>query len=307
MANTETLKMLEKYTERVPAPLFLSSLFKSPKENFHNSEKVVVDVVRSAPDIAIPIPDLQTNPRYNAEDVYTSKEIAPPILDEAGTVNSGSLTKRQAGDHPYMDADNARKVMQKTSSLFTKLSAKVQRSTELMASQVLQEGRISLPDDSGNEIYGHDFQPKSSHFPNASVTWGSSGDDPLKDLGDLAKVLRRDGNIAPNVLIFGSTAFDKFISNDEVKERLDNRRYDIGEYKPILDAAGEAAHRQGTITIGAYRFEIWLYDSYYRDPATKQILDYVAPDNVIMLSNRSRFDLTFGGIPLVRTPDPEAL
>jgi len=80
--------------------MFLSGMFQSPRGNFHNSEKVEIDIVRSEEDIAIAIQDLSVGARENSADVFTNKSMTPPIFKEAAAINSHNMLKRMPGANP---------------------------------------------------------------------------------------------------------------------------------------------------------------------------------------------------------------
>jgi len=298
--------MIRRYEERAPATKFLMGFFQTPAENFHTSEKVKVDIQRDGRDIAIAIKDLSMGPRHNDNSKWTSREIEPAIFDEEGAVKSWELLKRQPGQDPFMDPNFVNNAMGDAFTLFSKLEAKVIRSVELMCSQVLQTGKVTLVDSDGNAMYEVDFQSKDTHFPTVTIPWhpeGSAG-DPLGDLDDLGNVLRKHGMGTPRQLVFGTSAWKRFVVNQEVKDQLDNRRYELGRIQPSRRAPG--ATFRGTIWIGNYEFEMWVYDGSYLAPDTGEDTFYVSENNVIMLSEEARLDLTFGAIPLIREPESVA-
>lgn len=304
--DATTLRMIRKYEERAPANKFLMGFFQTPPENFHTSEKVKVDIRRDGRDIAIAIKDLSTGPRHNDNSKWTSKEILPAVFDEEGTVKSWELFNRQPGQDPFMDPNFVNNAMNDAFVLFEKLESKVIRAVELMCSQVLQTGKVTLTDANGDSMYEVDFQAKDSLFPTVDVTWDTDGStgDPMGDLGDLADKVRQFGMGYPRMLVFGKSAWRRFIANNEVKEQLDNRRYEVGRVQP--SRRGNGASFRGTIWIDNHEFEMWMYADSFTDPATGDDTPYVSDNNVIMLSEDGRLDLTFGAIPLIREPESVA-
>ena len=67
MSGSTTKRMLKAYMQMAQPTLFLSGLFQSPPENFHTSEEVEIDIVRSDEDISIVIQDLSTGYRMNSK------------------------------------------------------------------------------------------------------------------------------------------------------------------------------------------------------------------------------------------------
>src|SRR5690606_18831930 len=175
--------------------MFLSGEFQSPQKNFHTTEKVEFDIERDDEDVAIVIKNLSMGPHHNESTTYTSKEVTPPIYDEEGAISSFDMIKRFAGQNPFANPNYGANATREAFSIFRKLEKKIRRAVELQASQVLQTGELTLLDQNGNEVFGLDFQPKTSHFVTVTVPWAADGatGDPLADVGALAQTVRRDG------------------------------------------------------------------------------------------------------------------
>lgn len=305
MSNAVTKKLLPMYLQEATATMFLSGRFRSPAENFHTSETVELDIVRSGEDVAIVVTDLSTGNRANADDLYTNKQFKPPIYQEEAPINSYDLIKREPGQNPYVQPDYQANAIARAFRVFRRLEARIRRAIELQASQVLQTGQLTLRNQDGAALYTLDFGVKNSHFPNAGTAWGSAGATPLADLEALARAVRTDGLVRPDRLTFGAAAWDAFISLPEVQARLDNTRMHVGEIAP--ETRGEGGTFQGHIWLGNYRFEMWTYDGFYADPQTGDATPYVGDGNVILDSTQTRYDLTFGAIPLIVPPEGRAL
>lgn len=296
--DATTLRMISRYREEAPAPLFLAGYFQSPPQNFHKSGKVVVDIRRDGRDVAMVVRDITLGANQNHSTKYTTKEFEPPTFDEEGVVHAYSTLQRRDGENPFTNAEFLDRAMDDSFRVFRGLDAKIRRSVELMASQVLQSASLTLPGNDGT-IYELDFQGKATHFPTVDVAWGESGATPMRDVANLADEIRKDGKTQPAILIFGEESFDRFISDEVVKSRLDNRAMTIGQVAP--EPRGRGATFQGWIMVGHYRFEMWTYSESYEDPVTRKDTLYVPANKVMMLSRDGRLDLTHGGYPLFRS------
>lgn len=308
MIGLNTQRMLDRYIEEAPAPMFLSSLFTSPPRNYHTTEKVTVDIKRDSREVAVPVPDVSVGSRKNQATVYQNKGFTPPVFDEEGAITAHDLMKRRAGDSPFDDPNYGQNAMDELVDVFVRLQNKIKRATELMAAQALQTGKIELKDASGNVIYTLDFGMKSSHKVNVGTDWGTVDgdgkrtDDPFGDVASTARVVRTDGMHRPYRLIFGEQAFEDFTSCPDFIAQSDNRRFDTAERR-APDTQSEGGTFHGMVSIGFYRYEMWTYDGSYVDPATGTDTPYVGTNQVIMLSRNGRLDLTFGAIPTIKRPD----
>jgi predicted lipoprotein with Yx(FWY)xxD motif len=307
MSDQSTKRMIETYMEEASAPMFLSGFFRSPPENFHNTEMVELDVQRDGEDVAVVVQDLSAGGRLNESDAYTNKGFIPPIFQEEGAVSAYKLLHRAPGQNPFQDPVAGANALRQAFRIFRKLESKIRRAVELMASQVLQDGVLTLIDDAGVTLYTLDFQMKATHKATASTTWAADGSagNPLQDLEDLAIVVRRDGKHQPNRLIFGKTAWQRAKRNAAFLAAFDKNVMNIASMQPQL--RGQGATFQGWIWIGQYRFEMWTYDGFYKHPQTGTLTPYVHDEKVIMLSENARLDLTFGGIPMLVPPDQRVL
>lgn len=307
MSDESTRHLIEAYVEESEPQGFLSGFFKSPPQNFHTSEKVEIDIVRDDESIAVPIKDLSTGAHLNEATLYTNKGFTPPIYDEEGVITAYNQIKRQPGVDPFVQPDFLVNAWTQAQRIFRICERKIRRAIEVMASQVLQTGVLTLNDSSGAAVYELDFQPKATHFATAGATWAADGStgDPLADLDALATVIRRDGKKVPNVLIFGTTAWTRFLANAKVEKVLNYRRAELVSVVPSrLGADGASFH--GTISVGHYVYELWTYEGFYRDPSGN-LVPYVNPERVIMLASTGRLDLSFGAMPVIRPPEERAL
>lgn len=298
MSGKATKTMLRAYFQRAIAINFLSGFFMTPAENFHDTEEVEIDIMRDDEDVATVITDLSTGAKLNNFDGYTNKAFKPPVYNEQAGINAFELLGREPGEDPFRNSSYAAKAIRRAFVHFRKLEAKVRRAVEIQASQVLQTGTLTLTDEKGNSAYVLDYAPKSTHFPTAGTTWGQAGDDKLGNLEALAEVIRTDGKSDPNALIFGTKAFDEFLKDPAVLERLDNRRMNVGEVAP--QTRGNGGTFQGFIWLGNYRFEMWTYNGRYKDPATGVSKKYIDTGKVVMMDRMARLDLTFGSIPFIQ-------
>lgn len=308
MSDTSNARMLEMYMEESEAPLFLSGFFQTPPRNFYKSEKVEIDIIRDDEDVAVAIKDLSTGSRMNEADKYVNKSFTPPIFDEAGAINAFDMIKRSAGQTPFEDPNFALNAADQAFRVFRKFERKIRRSVELMCSQIFQTGTVTLVDSNGVSQYVIDFAAKTSHMATVGTSWATDGSTgaPLADLASLARVVRRDGKKNPNKLIFGSSAFARFLANEDVRARIFSNFNSPTAAGLTPQTRGSGATFQGWVWVDNYKFEMWTYDGWFKHPQTGVLTPYVSDDNVIMLSD-GRLDLTYGAIPSILPPEQRLL
>jgi len=306
MSGEQTKRMLGAYISEGSFSLFLTGLFQSPLENFHNSESVELDIMRSGEDIAIVIQNIADGYRLNKEDIYTNKSLVPAIYKEAGALQAADLIKRMPGQNPFANVEFQANASTRASRLLRKMQNKIIRAIELQAAQVLTTGTVSLTDAAGNVLFTVNYAPKTTHFPTVSNAWSGGSADPLLDLANLGEVIRNDGLEDPDQIIFSGRTYEYFLRDAKVQARLDNRRIDQGGIAPMqMNGLGGAF--RGTIEIENYRYQLWTYGGRYTDPQTGNKTDYIPADKVIVRSSRGRLDATFGAIPKFAEPDQRVL
>ena len=300
MSLKATKTMLAAYFQDAMPTMFLAGMFRTPAQNFHDTEEVEIDIERSGEDVATVITDITTGANLNNFDGFTNKTFKPPVYNEQAGINAFELLGREPGQNPFESTAFNAKAIMRAMRHFRKLEAKVRRAVELQASQVLQTGTLTLKDAKGADAYVLDYKPKATHFPTASTTWGQTGDSKIADLKALAEVLRSDGLSNPDRLVFGELAFSEFLKDEEVLTLLNNRRIELGAIAP--ETRGNGGTFQGFIWLGSYRFEMWTYNGRYKDPQTGASTRYWNTGKVGMQDSMARLDLSYGSIPYIQRP-----
>lgn len=296
MSNETTRRMIEAYKQSAAPTRFLSGFFQSPARNFHNSEEVEIDIVRGDEEIAIAIQNLSTGARANSTDIYTNKSFIPPIFSEKFAINSFDLLKRMAGDTPFEDPDfRASAIVRMFDSAVT-VEAKIRRSMELQASQVLQTGVVTLIDSNGVAVYSIDYKPKATHLVTVGTAWDGVTPPITADISGIAEVIRNDGLADPDQLIMGINAYNAFVNDPAIKSQLDTRRIDTGGIQRS-EVRGNGGTFRGQIDIGNYTYDIWTYGGRYNHPQTGVKTQFLDPAKVIVRASGGRLDATFGAVP----------
>lgn len=294
-----TKKMLEAYIQETAAPLFLTSFFQAPAENYHNAEEVEVDIQRMGEDVAVPVTNVGDGYRYNQTGGFSNKKVAPPVYKEAEAISSISLMSRVPGKSDYDDPVFQAAALQKALRSSRTLENKIRRSMELQASQIFTTGAISLTDSTGAVVFAEAFGAKNTHFANSGVAWSGAA-DPTSDILAACDLIRNDSAEEPVRVIFGSGSLEAALAFTSFQKRFDNdSKIELGAIAPDAAMASRGGQRVGRLWAGGYWLECWTYNGAYKSPAGA-MTKYVPNDKVIVMAN-SRLDATFGGIPTFGT------
>jgi hypothetical protein len=290
--------------EELRAPnQFLTRFFSVKPGGIFRGEKVAIDVRRGGQSVAVAIKK-GTGPNLNDVQAFTTKEFTPPVFGEAFPLDVNDLLARMAGVDPHTAAyeEYSAALVALMARGFQQVGDKITRSVEWQASQILQTGKLALTDKTGSINYEVDYKPKTTHFSTVSNLWSGVTYDALGDIKAMADIIRADGKVDPDRLVFGANALEKFLDDTRVRVRLDNRGMNIGMIDPALADSGATYY--GDIQIGAYRFAIWAYPETYEDPATGTAAPFVGTWKVSISSSRARMDMVSAMVPLPLGPDP---
>jgi hypothetical protein len=281
---------------------FLSSFFKTPPDGFTDAEYVEYDIVRSGMEVAPTVRNLNTGAVTIVEDEFTNKQVPFPVYALDSPADISQLMKRQPGENAYLEAKvnwmgRLSKVLVRA---FAKMSRMIRFAIEEQAAQVLQTGTLTLTDENGNKTFELDFKPKATHFPSVAVSWDDDQADPLKDIEQLAEVIQADGYADVTTLVFGKDAWNAFYKNTDVREAVKKDNLGMGDLNPAYRNKG--VKYMGYIHIGAYRFDLLIYNAIYTPWGETTPKHFVDPDKVIFLPDENELDFRrlFGGIPEVK-------
>jgi hypothetical protein len=281
---------------------FLSSFFKTPPDGFTDGEYIEYDVTRSGAEIAPVVRNLSTGAVTIVEDTFTNKNVPFPVYALDSPVNIAQLMTRQPGENAYIEqkVNWQGRLTRILVRAFAKMTRMVRGSIEEQAAQVLQKGTLTLTDENGKPTFELDFKPKASHFPEAAVSWDDADADILHDIEALSDIIQADGFVDVTTLIFGKRAWNAAYRNTDFKEAVKKDNLGMGDLNPVLKDKG--AKYMGYIHIGAYRYELYLYNAIYTPWGTTTPKNYIDPDKVIFLPEPEDLDFRrlFGGIPDVK-------
>jgi len=307
MSNESTIKMLEVYKQNRRPSMFFASLFRSPAENFHNTEDVEIDIQRNEEKVAVAVTHLNAGYNFNKTEIYTNKRFKPPVFKEGFTLNSMDQINRVAGQDPFQDPQFQANAMTKFGQGMALVEAMIMRAVELQASQVMQTGTATLKDANGNNVYTIDYSPKAAHFPTAAPIWSNASATIAADLEDLMDIIRDDGKADPTFSLWGMDAFNTAMANSDFAALFDKEGATRGSLTRLGVDNRNGAKYRGTIDIGHYPLEVWTYEGRYEDVETGTITKFMDPGKVMIMAPDARLDLTWGNVPIFVPPEQRIL
>lgn len=280
-------------------PRFLMSFFgKTPQERtVSETDRVDVDVRRSNRTVAADVIRGGGQGNSNMPERFSAKEYKVPLYWEESPITAYQLYKRGLGQNPYdVSSGNRAKLVRLVNDVQFKQTDKIELEMERMASEGLLSGTITL-----RNTESLDFGKKSGHSVTPSTKWDNSG-DPLTDIESMCQTIHQDGNVKPNIAVFGQSAWDVFINNATVQAELDKRFIQPGRINPaeVMDGAVY----QGRMWFGSYQLDLYTYPQWYENAAGSNV-DYITTDSVVIFNTMARYDKVFGAVELL--PQYEAM
>lgn len=310
MAIDKRTAFLNGYREMLVFIPFLSSFFTTRPRDIVNAESVKIDIKRGSRKIAPAISSISAIGGKIKKSVYTQKEFTPPVIALSGDFAPGDLTNKAFSMTEYETADMDYQMQLQTniSDVMMEIDTQVMRNPEYQASQILQTGAMTLYDDLGNIAFEISFSPKPSHFPTVTTAWSNAAADRDGDLIALYEQIKKDSGVNAKNIVFGRNALNNYLQGEQVQKKFDLTRVQSGTFDP--SEVNPDVNFLGDLMIGYKRFQCWLYEGEYENPAAANddILPFVDPDKVIMLpdANGTNVDLrkVWCTVPTITGVDP---
>ena len=294
----DTIKMLQAYMDESPAPMFLTSHFQAPADNYHNANKIEFHIQSSDGQVAVPLNNAGDGYRANHTGGFVGKEFNIPVFKESETFSALDMTKQSVGSNIYDDPIFQQNIVKRALWSARVLENKIRRAMELQASQILTLGTITSVDAANATVFTENFGALNTHFTTAGTVWSGSG-HPVADLVILADLIAQDSYLPPDKVIMGSTSLTEALAITEFKDLFmdASESWRIGRIAPGTEDTLRGAQIVGTIWAGGHNLTIYQYNGTYKHPYTGVVTKFVPAEKVIMMSSQARFDATFGGIP----------
>lgn len=166
----------------------------------------------------------------------------PPTIAPKRPLTIDDITKRGFGEALFGDMSPQRREQMLVMQDLSDIDAMITRREEAMAAETMLTNACKLVELSDDKDAGVDcevrfYSEASNPAAIAAVTtkWDAAGADILGDLKQMVLMLMQAGLPASDFVCSPDVA-DAIVNNEAVQKLLDNRRYDLGEVAPTLDA-----------------------------------------------------------------------
>jgi len=199
---------------------------------------------------------------------YHMERYTPPFVAPKRALSYDDLSKRGFGEALYSKLTPAQRQQTLILKDADELGEFITRREELMAAEtLLNNGCVMkhIADDADvndeMEIRFYDGEQNPAFFTPAKK-WSDPSANIIADLGVMIRMLTAKG-LRASELVCAPDVADAIVNNEQIKELLNNRRYEIGSVEPETLAAGAAIVAK--LNIGGRIISVISYDETYTD------------------------------------------
>lgn len=263
-----------------PNQFWLSLCF--PNVQLFDTEKIMFDEIKAARRLA-PFVAPNVKGKVMKERGFTSKAFAPAYIKPKFPINPDQQIKRRAGEPLTGEMSQEQRRNAHVAALLLEEREMIERRWEWMAAQAAQHGSVT--------VSGEDYPTVTVDFGrNAAQTitltgtnlWTDPASKPLTNLQTWMTQTQRLAASPVRTLVFGTTAWDAFISHASVQQKLETRRGSTMQVETALGMGNSDAFQyKGSLPGGP---DLVIYSDIYEDDlgATQQMMD---PTHVIGVGN----------------------
>lgn len=273
--------VLSKVVEHLHTPpSFLLDMFFS-QEQRSETEEIYFDTQESKPRISPFVSPLIPGKVVEHEG-YSTKSFKPAYVKDKRRFTPDMPFKRMAGERIGGEMTPSQRLEKAVAVTLSNQLDCLTRREEVMASEVLRTGKITVEGD-GYPAVTVDFGRDSSFTKvlTENATWDNAGVNILDNLEDWAGAIQSKAGVVANTVVLDPLAWKIFRANPFVQKYLDYRRGTNSTLNidPII-LGNEKARFVGNIG----DFEVWIYNDIYIEGETEK---KILPDNTVLLGSRS--------------------
>lgn len=261
----------------------LESILKTNREWVYTQNKVEIDIMSASRNIS---PFGAFSGGWKEKNGYSwwKMGINIPTSKVKSTIKTSELRLQQAGIKDYQKISTGELLIKEITKQVAGITTDNKRSLSLMTAEAFQYGRIDLSKYfETREVIDMHRDPSLTISSSSSSSWDDPTHSILGQIGHICTMINEKNGSTVDTIILGKSAAENFIRNNEIKERLDNRRINVGniEYSKSRIAGTQ---KMANMTILSYNLDILVMsDAFFDNPANNQMGTYVEKDAAIFL------------------------
>lgn len=277
-------------TVLAPSTFYSDTFF--PEVIEFDTETVDFDVIAEGRKLAPYVhADLPARPTRSGG--YTTNSFTPPVIKMLSPVKPKRAQRRRAGEAYNGEMSAGQRLEAMTLDELAEQRRAIIRRYEHQAVSAIDAGSITVTGD-GYPAQTIDFGRDASLTDalTSSDRWGETDVNPMDSVRAVATNVQKKSGILPTEIVFDPLAAEIFQKDDNVKDRLDNRRGGEGQLE--LGPVVPVSTGQYLGSIGQFNF--WVYQDYFLNDDDSE--GQMMPDYTMhVLSPAVEGARTFGAIP----------
>jgi hypothetical protein len=273
-----------------------------------DSLTVDIDIIRAAGETHAALVHRGTDSRRLGSDKksinvekFTSESRVYPLIEEEGEIAASKLLFRNAGENPYSSATRQERMRDRAMQIYEEAARRIMRAREVLAAESILTGKQSAIFGTTSTALQYDFKRTSGMNWTVSKDWTDKTSDILGDIDAACELCRKKGFVRPEFLGLGETAMKSIISNEDVVEKADNRRFEmiqVSQNNPVPPKFAKFVEC-GWVPRGSLRTpagnQLWMFSNneYYTNLSAAQV-KYMPDTNAFVASVDARMDLYLG-------------
>lgn len=163
---------------------------------------------------------------------YKTKTTPRAYFAEKIPCEAWDMLHRLPGDNAYVEKSVLERASVRMALDLKYLRQRLYRKYELMAIEALTTGKLAVKGDGVNFEVDYEYDTDNLVTLAGNDVWTGTTAEIYSQLKDWAVEIQRRSGYNSDIVVLGKEAAKLFVKNAEIKEFLDNRRYQMGEVKP---------------------------------------------------------------------------
>ena len=230
----------------------------------------------------------------------------PPTVAPKRPITLDDINKRGFGEALFGSVSPQQRAQLLAMGDLSDLDRAITRREEWMCAQVMTENGVTLTQLADDDATGTPgvvkYYSEVSNPAAVSVAtkWDAAGADILGDMAEMVLKLTRAGLPAQDFVCSPDVA-DAVINDEAIQKMLDNRRYDLGEVAPRVEAPG--ASLICVLNVRGRNIRVISYDEVYTDE-DGEAQTYIPEGTGVMTAPRAGHTL-YGAVSQIEQADGE--
>jgi len=244
--------------------------------------------------------DKQKNTRAQR---YTTTARVMPLGEEEGDIQASQLLLRQAGETPQQTQTRLDRMRSLAMDHHDEHARRFTRTMEYLAAQSVLTGKMPTLLGSGvaaDQIF--DWRRSAGNIYSVPTVWTDPAADIFGNIDYACERVDVKGMANPDFIGFSSSAIVAFLKDADVKEKSDNRRWNlinVGDNRFTLPDRFARFVEGGWKARGFLQtpngYELYMFTSNYTyDDDTGSSEKYMPDGSVIVADSQARYDRIFG-------------